>query len=116
MSETLDPFADKKVDTGHDMVLPALTALMKVELVISKDRDIWILHDRPFDGILHWIEFDAAFQSMTLVMRDGRIQDTGLTINDKVAQFIKDGAPVYTILTNGPKIKDMYLVPIVVRY
>lgn len=109
-----DSVANHVVDEDS-MVLPELTSVMKVELLVNPDGDVWILHDDAFSGILHWVEFDALFQSITLVMRDGRTQDVGVFVNDNIAQRLIDGKMLFTILTNNDKIRDMYAVPIVVR-
>ena len=84
-------------------------------MLVNEDNHIWILHDAPFSGTLHWIEYDEDFRAMTLVMRDGQTQDLGIKINNEIDGLIKDGVPVYTILTQDGKIKDMYMVSIVVR-
>ena len=110
----------KKAKSGPDldehMVLPALTSVMKMELVVNADADcVWLLHDKPFKGELHWMEYDEEFASITLVMVDGTIQDSGLTINEDVGLCLEEKRQLFTILTDGNKVKDMYMVPVVIR-
>jgi hypothetical protein len=106
--------SSNKVDENA-MVMPALTSVMKAELVVNEEGNIWILHDKPLSGVLHWIEFDETFRNIVLVMKDGRIQDMGIDVNDDVAAFMEPGKQVFTILTDGKIIKDMFMVPVIIR-
>jgi VCBS repeat-containing protein len=88
---------------------------MLAELVVNEKGEVWILHDKQLPGILLWVEFDTIDDSITLCMEDGKIQKLGITVNRQMRKSVMKARKVYTMLTDGKAIKDMYLVPIVVR-
>ena len=88
---------------------------MLAELVVNEKGEIWILHDKQLPGILLWVEFDTIDDSITLCMEDGKIQKLGITVNRQMKKSVMKARKVYTMLTDGKTIQDMYLVPIVVR-
>ncbi|NCC21491.1 MAG: hypothetical protein EOM26_03405 [Alphaproteobacteria bacterium] len=96
-------------------VFPDLNDKMKVDLAVNSKGEVWVLHTRPFPGILLWAEYDADTEAVTLCMEDGKIQELGIKVNQQVGKFLLRAKRVFTILTDGKKIEDMYLVPLLVR-
>lgn len=95
--------------------LPCMASLMKVDLVVSQKSDVWILHDRPIDGVLRWVEYDPATAAVTLVMENGNVQDLGLPLSEPMCDCLEDATIAYAILMGEKYIKDMYRVPLVTR-
>lgn len=104
---------EEKAKSGA-MIAPELLSTMKASLVVDQQSNVWLLHDKPFTGVLKWMEYDVPKASMVLVMADGTTQDIGLTINKKMGECLENAQKAYTFLTDGEKIRDMYMVPIIV--
>ena len=76
-----------QADEQH--VLRPLSAGMGVSLMLNPDSQVWLLHDKPFSDILMWAEYDIDAASLTLVMRDGKIQELGLKIQMPVRKYLR---------------------------
>ncbi len=94
---------------------PDLRHDMRAELVTGDGGEVWILHDKPLPGILLWVEYDTVDSGITLCMEDGKIQKLGIRVNELMRKCLLKAKKAYTIMTDGKTVKDMYLVPIVVR-
>ena len=101
--------------TGADLVLSPLATMMRIELIVNDQSGVILLHDKPFPGILHWMEYDSDLNVVTLVLRDGRSIDLGMKIHPDIGECLKDTKLLYTVLTSGKDIQDMFLVPVVIR-
>lgn len=92
-----------------------MTDRMNVDLMINRDSRVWLAHDRPFPGILQWVEYDVDAQSLVFVTSDGKTQDLGLTIHPPLRKYLRLATTIDTILYRDKKIQDFYSVPLVVR-
>jgi hypothetical protein len=64
-----------------EKILPdSLMAEMRVKMLVKDNRRIWILHDRPLQGPVSYIEFFADSGDIYLNFADGTIRHLGLTI------------------------------------
>lgn len=96
-------------------VLPPLAESMKVTLVANSESRLWLIHDRPFNDIVSWAEYDIDSASLSLVMRDGRVQPLGLTIHSPARKVMRQSRQLFTMLVNNDKLHDTYILPLLVR-
>jgi hypothetical protein len=94
---------------------PPLTGEMDACLMVNERKMIWLVHDRPFRDYLHWVEFDADRNKLTLVLGGGRVQDYGREIHRNMADLLKDARQIFTLHVENKKVVDTYVLPLVVR-
>ena len=88
-------------------VLKPLAQQMKISLVLSPDSKVWLLHDRGFEEIVMWAEYDIDTAALSLIMRGGRIQALGLPIEAPVRKYLRLARQMFTMQMEGEKIVDM---------
>lgn len=114
-----DPFATLVEKTGaasgSSPVLTPLAKQMKVDLVVSPESRIWLLHDRYFDELIAWAEYDIDMATLCLVTHDGRMQPLGMKIHQPLRKYMQNGRQLYTMLVKDKKIVDSYILPLLVR-
>lgn len=116
----LNPFAEellpKAAESADIPVWPgSVAARMKVDVAVSPDGKVLVLHDQPFPSYLEWVEFDAETGEMTFVTSEGKIQGLGLTIFAPMNKHVAKAHDVCTICVRNNEIRDMGLVPMTVR-
>lgn len=104
-------------DGGADdiPVFKPLAATMNVDLVMNPDSKVWILHDKPFPDILMWVEYDIDVASLTLVYRNGKIQELGMKIHAPMRKYLRSARQLFTMRLEGEQIVDTYVRPLLVR-
>lgn len=107
-------FASPKIDT-ESPVYPSLMAMMKVDIAISPESDVWIIHSQPLPEALKWIEYDLDLESLTLVSLSGKIQDSGMKVPATIKKFLRQAKEVCVVHQGDEFVKDMCFVPLVVR-
>jgi hypothetical protein len=96
-------------------VFRPLAATMNVDLVMNPDSKVWILHDKPFPDILMWVEYDIDAATLTLVYRNGKIQDLGIKIHAPMRKYLRSARQLFTMRLEGEQIVDTYIRPLLVR-
>lgn len=118
MTKDLEGFGfsnfDRKTDTENP-VYPPLMSQMKTELLISPESDVWLLYDRPLPEIMKWVEYDVDLETLTLVSISGKIQDFGMRVPPAMKKYLSRAQHIYAVHQGENHIKDMSLVPLVVR-
>lgn len=97
-------------------VRPPLSSQMHLELMVNDDSQVWLLHDKPFSGILKWVEYDEDTNLMTLVTEDGMSQNLGIVIPEKIGQLLLSSQQLTALLMNYEgQVGDFYIVPLMAR-
>lgn len=96
-------------------VFRPLAATMNVDLVMNPDSKVWILHDKPFPDILMWVEYDIDAATLTLVYRNGKIQELGMKIHAPMRKYLRSARQLFTMRLEGEQIVDTYIRPLLVR-
>ena len=94
---------------------PPLIREMDAGLMINEHDDVWLVHDKPFRDYLHWVEFDADLMSLTLIHRNGRVQDYGRKVDPGLAKSLKNARHIFTMLLENDKVTDTYILPLLIR-
>lgn len=108
-------FADTKKPDPDSPVYLSLMSMMKVDLVISPESDVWMLHDQPLPEVMKWVEYDQDLQTLTLVSLSGKVQDFGMRVPPAMQKYMKRATKIYAIHQGENEIKDMTVVPLLVR-
>lgn len=96
-------------------VMKTLAETMTVSLLLNPDSKVWLVHDRPFTDIALWADYDIDSASLSLIMRNGKIQPLGLAIHPPVRKYLRQARQLYTMLLKDEKITDAYVLPLMVR-
>lgn len=96
-------------------VFRPLAATMNVDLVMNPDSKVWILHDKPFPDILMWVEYDIDAATLTLVYRNGKVQELGIKIHAPMRKYLRSARQLFTMRLEGEQIADTYVRPLLVR-
>lgn len=104
-----------KVQKRPFAVLPTLAESMKVTLVANSESKLWLIHDRPFNDIVVWAEYDIDSASLSLIMRDGRVQPLGMTIHAPARKVMRQTRQLFTMLVKDEQVLDTYILPLLVR-
>lgn len=106
-----DPFSLVKESAGT----PTLAKMMTVDLMVNERGNVWVLHDKPLPMILNWAEYDADLSKLTFVAQDGEALELGMTIHKPLQKPMLEAREVYVVLLSQDEIKDMYILPLMVR-
>lgn len=93
-------------------VLPALSNFMTVDLVLGENNTVSILHTEKLPLVLKWVEYDYQAARLTLMYQDGRLQTLGVKVPETYAAAILANKNIALFRTNGTKIEDAYMVPV----
>lgn len=110
--------ASSFVDDGAADEIPVfrpLATTMNVDLVMNPDSKVWILHDKPFPDILMWVEYDIDAATLTLVYRNGKVQELGIKIHAPMRKYLRSARQLFTMRLEGEQIVDTYVRPLLVR-
>ena len=94
---------------------PSLMSQMKVDLAVSPKSDVWMVHEHPLPEIMKWVEYDIELATLTLVSISGKIQDFGMKVPPAMKKYLSRATQIYAIHQGETEIKDMSVVPLVVR-
>ncbi len=103
------------MDTIENPVLTPLYPKIKCGAFTNKQGDILIAHDVPLPSRILWVEYDVPDDSFTLVHREGRIQDLGIDMTDKMRENLEHGKIVQIAHLVEKKIKSAQKVTLVIR-
>lgn len=110
-----DVFVAEEPVTSDGPVLQPLARQMNVDLVLNPDSKVWLLHDQRFTDIVLWAEYDVDSATLTLVLRDGKIQELGMKIHPPMRKYLREARQLYTMRLENQKIVDTYILPLLVR-
>ena len=96
-------------------VYPSLMSQMKVDLAISPESDVWLVYEKPLPEIMKWVEYDIDLETLTLVSMSGKIQDFGMKVPTALKKYMARATQIYAIHQGETEIKDMSVVPLLVR-
>lgn len=96
-------------------VLPPAVSEMAVDVLVNDMGKVWVAYDRPFETSVQWLEYDLDLNRLVFVLRDGRMQDFGLTINAKMRKLLATGRSVWLVRVVNKTIEDAGEVPLLVR-
>ncbi|MDB5492559.1 MAG: hypothetical protein JWO78_2408 [Micavibrio sp.] len=92
-----------------------LATMMTVDLMVNERGNIWVLHNKPLPMILNWAEYDVDLSTLTFVAQDGEALELGMTIHKPLQKPMMAAREVYVVLMDDKEIKDMYILPLMVR-
>jgi hypothetical protein len=96
-------------------VYPSLMSMMKADLVLNPESDIWLIHDQPLPEVVKWIEYDIELETLILVSVSGKIQGFGQKIPPAMKKYMGKGRMIHLIYFDMDLIQDMSIVPLIVR-
>lgn len=115
LNNTLTEITENIIDTIENPVLAPLYPKIKCGAFTNKKGEILIAHDVPLPSAILWVEYDVPDDSFTLVHREGRIQDLGIKMTDKMRQNLKHGKLVQIAHLIDKKVKSAQKVTLVMR-
>lgn len=85
--------------TGDDeatqgSVLESLYSQIECCVFTNAQGEILIAHNVPFHEKILWVEYDVACNCFTLVHPEGRVQDLGIKMTDKMKKNLEHGEAV----------------------
>ena len=92
-----------------------ITALMQVDFVFDHKGGAWLLHDKSLPNFIDWAEYDGTLETLTLVTREGKIQDLGTKIPVGAGHYIERAMELTLLQVEGDKIVNSNIIPIVAR-
>ncbi len=91
-----------------------LTSNMRVDIAVSKEGDLWLLHDKPIEHYLAWLEYDHTDRRMTLISDIGQIQDLGMQPSTFISDLILKSVNARLLLVQNKEILNVSNIPIVI--
>lgn len=101
--------------TDRPMIKASMAKTMNADLIINRHSQVWLAHDKPFPGVLQWVEYDVDLESLIFVLDDGKIQDFGMKVAPVMGRYLQQSKMIDTVLVVDKQIKDFGRVPILVR-
>lgn len=106
---------EKSVDTAHEAIKVPLAKMMNADLIINRHSQVMLAHDKPFPGVLQWVEYDVDMGSLIFVLDDGKMQDFGMKVAPVMGRYLERAEMINTVLVVDKKMKDYGRVPLLVR-
>ena len=86
-------------------ILSDLNTKMRCAILTNAQGEILIIHDQALDGTVDYIEHDPETQSFALIFDDGRMQELGITLDQKMKNNLMHGTEVtLTLMENKANI------------
>lgn len=96
-------------------VLPPASSQMGIDVLVNEKGQVWVAYDAPFATPVQWIEYDLDLNRFVFILRDGRMQDFGITIKPKMGALVAQGRKAWLVRVVNKKIEDAGEVPLLVR-
>lgn len=96
-------------------VLSNLNDTMRCGILTNSRGDILILHDMPLSDPVDYIEYDPQDEKFTLIFEDGKTQDIGIDIDEKMAIDLSHGLQVTLGYFSEKKIQSAQTVTFLIR-
>ncbi len=109
------PESPSRKPDADSPVYPSLMSMMKVDLVLNPDSDVWMIYERPLPEVMKWVEYDIEMESLILVSLSGKIQSFGMKVPPAMKKYLRQAKQVYAVRQDSNGIQDMSIVPLVVR-
>lgn len=74
---------------------------MNIDYFVTERVEVCVMHDRPFDKALSWIEYDMTTSRLELIMEDGDIRNYGIPVSPKLKPYFMNTSIVYVIQLNA---------------
>lgn len=86
--------------------IPKLSKNMRCGIFVNDNGKIVIIHDKPLEKELSWIEYDDALTQTHLVYEDGSVQELGVKIPESMIKKMRNGQEVILIYLVKGKTKS----------
>lgn len=73
---------------------------LKAELIVNDRAEAMVLHDKPFDKELSWLEYDLDTSRLEFIMEDGDVRDFGLPVDPQLAKYMQNAHQVLMVLVD----------------
>lgn len=93
---------------GEKPPVSSIAAQMRVDLLVNKNHQAAVLHDKPLPGVLQWAELDVETASLTFPTEDGHILDLGMKVCPQVLEHLKRSARIQVVQIRDRRVFDIY--------
>ena len=94
---------------------PDMNTQQKVAVIVTDGGGLMIVHDKPFEELLGWVEYDVESNTVFLMSRDGNIYSTGLEVQESAIDKVKMADKAMVVLVQNGLMQDIYKLPVTVR-
>lgn len=102
-------------DTLDNPVNEPLNTEMRCGILTNANGDILILHDHDISAPVQWIEYDCEDNQLFLILENGKLQDLGLHLDDKMKGNLVQGLEVTLAKVADKKIQSSQKTTIVIK-
>lgn len=102
-------------DTLENSILKNLSEEMRCGILTNPKGEVLIVHEQEVGCPIQWVEFDPSENTFSLIHEDGRIQDLGIELDDKIKNNLSHGQEVTLAHLVNKEIKSTQSVTFVVR-
>ena len=113
-TDPLDVFAKSELPPDSP-IKKSMAKTMNADLVINKHSQVMLAYDKPFPGVLQWVEYDVDMGNLVFILDDGKMQDFGMKVEAAMGRYLRQAKMIDTMLVMDEQIKDFYRVPLLVR-
>lgn len=96
-------------------ILNDLGSQMRCGIFTNASGEILVVHDHALPAAVDYIEYDSDSDQCCLVYNDGRMQNLGVSLNQKVRNHIQHGSEVTLAYLENKKIKSTVKVVFLIR-
>ena len=84
-------------------------------LMKGSDDHVYFLHDRPFQKMLSWVEYDVSTSQLNFIMEDGDLRDFGIPVLPQFSEHLKVMEEIAVAEITGGKYKDGNNFPLIIH-
>lgn len=77
------------------MILEPLNAKMPVEMIVSHNGNVMVLHQGKTDHRYSWVQFDPYTSRLQFITTEGEIQDLGMNIPKQFHQPLQNTREIF---------------------
>lgn len=92
-----------------------LNEVARCGMFTNAQGDVLIIHDKPVDSQIQWIEYDPVQKKLSLILENGLPQDLGLKFDEKTSGNLLNSRDVQISNIIDGKIQNTQTVGIVIQ-
>lgn len=89
---------------------------MEVYFTLHDDGDGFIIHDRPFQQTLSWIEYDTTNGRLDFIMDDGDVRNFGIPVAPEFGVYLRNIQNIAIVLMIEGKAVGGEELPLIIHH
>ena len=72
-----------------------------IEVAVNEAGKVIVFHDKPFRSEVSWYEYDLTTSTLSFILEDGEIRDSGMKLVPTIAKHMQNSHQILMVLMNS---------------